>query len=222
MPLVTLLLNVLWLVFGGIWMAAAWLVAAIIMALTIIGLPWARSALTIGVYTLLPFGHTIVDRDPRGTGPLGLVGNLVWLVLAGWRLPVAADERRPGALEERPPGPEHEGRGQHELNPGRDPGREDVVQTQAGDVASHLEDDDGHGEGEPDPEAPPHVGQLVVRLGLGGDLQRLERQGSTLGSKPPSSGQALPPLREAERACLRCRRNRLSGKSACRVRVQET
>ena len=86
MPLVTLLLNVLWLVFGGIWMAAAWLVAAIIMALTIIGLPWARSALTIGVYTLLPFGHTIVDRDPRGTGPLGLVGNLVWLVLAGWWL----------------------------------------------------------------------------------------------------------------------------------------
>ena len=47
MPLVSLLLNVLWLVFGGVWMAAAWLVAAVIMALTIIGLPWARSALTI-------------------------------------------------------------------------------------------------------------------------------------------------------------------------------
>src|SRR3954464_14191722 len=84
MPLVTLLLNVLWLVFGGVWMAAAWLVAAIIIALTIIGLPWARSALTIAVYTLLPFGHTVVDRDPRRTGPLGFVGNLVWLVLAGW------------------------------------------------------------------------------------------------------------------------------------------
>ena len=86
MPLVSLLLNVLWLLFGGIWMAAAWLVAAVIMALTIIGLPWARSALTIAAYTLLPFGHSVVDRDPRGMGPLGFVGNLIWLLFAGWWL----------------------------------------------------------------------------------------------------------------------------------------
>jgi uncharacterized membrane protein YccF (DUF307 family) len=87
MPLMSLLLNVLWLVFGGVWMAAAWLLAAVIMALTIIGLPWARSAMTIAVYTLLPFGHSVVDRDPRGVGPLGLVGNLVWLLSpdGGWR-----------------------------------------------------------------------------------------------------------------------------------------
>ena len=89
MPLVSLLLNVLWLVFGGIWMAAAWLVAAVLMALTIIGLPWARSALTIAAYTLLPFGQTVVDRDPRGVGPLGFLGNLVWFVLAGWWLALA-------------------------------------------------------------------------------------------------------------------------------------
>jgi uncharacterized membrane protein YccF (DUF307 family) len=86
MPLVSLLLNVFWLVFGGVWMAAAWLAAAAIMAITIIGLPWARSALTIALYTLLPFGHTVVDRDPRGMGPVGLIGNFVWFVLAGWWL----------------------------------------------------------------------------------------------------------------------------------------
>ena len=89
MPLVSLLLNVLWLVFGGIWMAAAWLVAAVLMAITIVGLPWARSALTIAGYTLLPFGNTVVDRDPGGVGPLGFIGNLIWFVLAGWWLALA-------------------------------------------------------------------------------------------------------------------------------------
>lgn len=91
MPVVSLLLNVLWLVFGGVWMAIAWLVAAVIMAMTIIGLPWARSSLTLARYTLLPFGHTVVDRrllrdGGSGTGFLGLIGNLIWFVLAGWWL----------------------------------------------------------------------------------------------------------------------------------------
>jgi uncharacterized membrane protein YccF (DUF307 family) len=87
-----LLLNLLWLLFGGVWMAMAWGVAAVIMAITIIGLPWARSAFNIGVYALLPFGFKAVDRDEYlgsgdiGTGPLGVIGNVVWLVLAGWWL----------------------------------------------------------------------------------------------------------------------------------------
>ncbi len=91
MPLVSLLLNVLWLVFGGVWMALGWLVAAVVMAVTIIGLPWARSALTMAGYTLLPFGHTVIDRSRyehggAGLGPLGFVGNLIWLAAAGWWL----------------------------------------------------------------------------------------------------------------------------------------
>ena len=89
---INLLLNVLWVVTGGIWMAVGWLIAALIMALTIIGLPWARAAFNIASYTLLPFGRAAVDRDAYagrndlGTGPLGLIGNLIWLVLAGWWL----------------------------------------------------------------------------------------------------------------------------------------
>ena len=83
----SLLLNVLWIVFGGLWMAAGWLIAALIMVITIIGIPWARAALTIAAYTLLPFGHRVVDR-PTGiaSGPLGFLGNLIWLILAGWWL----------------------------------------------------------------------------------------------------------------------------------------
>src|SRR5215472_10391786 len=91
----SLLLNLLWIVFGGVWMAAGWVLAAVIMAITIIGLPWARAALNIAGYTLLPFGHRAVSRsavtgrEDLGTGPLGLVGNLLWLVLAGWWLALA-------------------------------------------------------------------------------------------------------------------------------------
>jgi uncharacterized membrane protein YccF (DUF307 family) len=89
---VSILLNILWILIGGAWMAAAWLIAAVIMAITIIGLPWARASLNIAVYTLLPFGQKAVRRDSLtgrsdiGTGPLGLIGNLIWLVLAGWWL----------------------------------------------------------------------------------------------------------------------------------------
>ena len=89
---IALLLNLLWLLFGGVWMAIAWGVAAVIMAITIIGLPWTRAAFNIAVYTLLPFGQKAVSRAEYtgvrdlGTGVLGDLGNIVWLVLAGWWL----------------------------------------------------------------------------------------------------------------------------------------
>jgi uncharacterized membrane protein YccF (DUF307 family) len=73
-------------------MTAGWLLAAVVMALTIIGLPWARAAFNIGLYTLLPFGQRAVSRaeytghDDIGTGPVGVLGNIIWLVLAGWWL----------------------------------------------------------------------------------------------------------------------------------------
>jgi uncharacterized membrane protein YccF (DUF307 family) len=88
----SLLLNVLWIVFGGLLMAIGWLIAAIIMAITIVGLPWAWAALNIASYALLPFGRKAVSRAEHtgrhdmGTGPLGLLGNIIWLVLAGWWL----------------------------------------------------------------------------------------------------------------------------------------
>ncbi len=55
-------LNILWIVFGGVWMAIGWLIAAAIMAITIIGLPWAWAAFNIASYTLLPFGRKAVSR----------------------------------------------------------------------------------------------------------------------------------------------------------------
>jgi uncharacterized membrane protein YccF (DUF307 family) len=89
---VSIILNILWILIGGAWMAFGWLVAAVIMAITIIGIPWARAAFNIAVYTLMPFGSRAVPRDmvtgvpDTGTGPLGVIGNIIWFVLAGWWL----------------------------------------------------------------------------------------------------------------------------------------
>ncbi|MGH7087571.1 MAG: YccF domain-containing protein [Stellaceae bacterium] len=89
---ISLLLNLIWIVCGGLLMALGWLLAAVIMAITIIGLPWTRAAFNLAQYALLPFGHRAVSRtlasghEDIGTGPLGAIGNVLWLVLAGWWL----------------------------------------------------------------------------------------------------------------------------------------
>jgi uncharacterized membrane protein YccF (DUF307 family) len=94
MSVLSLLLNIAWIVCGGLWMAVGWLVAAVIMVITIVGIPWAKAAFNIALYTLLPFGQKAVSRaehsgqEDVGTGPLGVVGNIIWLVLAGWWLAI--------------------------------------------------------------------------------------------------------------------------------------
>src|SRR6516162_3057039 len=92
MSLMAFLLNLLWIVFGGLEMAIGWVIAGVVMAITIVGLPWARAAFNIASYALLPFGRKAVSRVEHlgthdiGTGPFGLLGNIIWLVLAGWWL----------------------------------------------------------------------------------------------------------------------------------------
>lgn len=84
LTVVALILNLLWLILGGgLPMALGWLLAALLMALSIVGLPWVPAAVRIALYTFLPFGHAVVARD---AGALGLLGNLIWFVLAGWWL----------------------------------------------------------------------------------------------------------------------------------------
>jgi uncharacterized membrane protein YccF (DUF307 family) len=92
MGLFALLLNVLWILFGGVEMAIGWLIASVIMAITIVGIPWARAAFNIASYTLMPFGRKAISRaeysgrEDVGTGAFGMLGNIIWLVLAGWWL----------------------------------------------------------------------------------------------------------------------------------------
>jgi uncharacterized membrane protein YccF (DUF307 family) len=85
-----LLLNVLWFIFGGWLSGLLWLVGGCLLAITVVGLPWAGAAFRIAGFAFWPFGKEIVDRrwltgrDDAGTGCFGVLLNLVWFVLAGW------------------------------------------------------------------------------------------------------------------------------------------
>jgi uncharacterized membrane protein YccF (DUF307 family) len=89
-----LILNLLWFILGGVWMGLAWLFAGVLMILTIVGIPWAGAAFNIASFSFWPFGRMAVDRrlltgrEDIGTGPLGLIGNIVWFLLAGWWLAI--------------------------------------------------------------------------------------------------------------------------------------
>jgi uncharacterized membrane protein YccF (DUF307 family) len=79
-----LLLNVIWFVFAGFWMALGYALAALIMFILIITIPFGVAALRIGVFALWPFGKTVVRRGDAGAG--STIGNVLWFVLAGWWL----------------------------------------------------------------------------------------------------------------------------------------
>lgn len=70
--------NVLWLVLCGFWMSIGWLFWALILAITIVGLPFARQCLKLAEFSLWPFGRTVV-LDPTAT-KLGVVGAILWLI----------------------------------------------------------------------------------------------------------------------------------------------
>ncbi len=83
------LLNILWLLFGGLLTALGWFLFAVLLAITILGIPWSRASWNIGLFVLWPFGMQSVDRGALsgradiGTGCLGLLGNVIWFLLAG-------------------------------------------------------------------------------------------------------------------------------------------
>lgn len=94
MPIILFILNVLWFITGGVIAGLAWILAGVLMAITIIGLPWARSCFMLARFSFWPFGYDIIARDQLygredlGTGSLGMLGNIVWFVLAGWWLAI--------------------------------------------------------------------------------------------------------------------------------------
>jgi uncharacterized membrane protein YccF (DUF307 family) len=76
-----LILNVIWLVFGGLWLALGYLLAALICFLLIVTIPFGFASLRIASYALWPFGRTVVDKPGVRTG--ALIGNVIWLLLCG-------------------------------------------------------------------------------------------------------------------------------------------
>ena len=76
------ILNLLWLVFSGFWLFLGYMLAAVIMFIFIITIPWGIASARIGVYALWPFGKTVIEKPTAGLG--SLIGNIIWVVLAGW------------------------------------------------------------------------------------------------------------------------------------------
>jgi uncharacterized membrane protein YccF (DUF307 family) len=76
-----LILNVIWLIFGGLWLALGYLLAAVICFVLIITIPFGFAALRIASYALWPFGRTIVEKP--GEHPFAVIGNIIWVVLFG-------------------------------------------------------------------------------------------------------------------------------------------
>jgi len=79
-----LILNLIWLVLCGWWMAILYAIAALICFVLIITIPFGIAALRISSYVLWPFGRSVVMRRDFGVG--ALIGNIIWIVLLGWEL----------------------------------------------------------------------------------------------------------------------------------------
>ena len=82
--MIRLILNVIWLVLCGVWMAIAWAAVGLVCFVLIITIPFGIASWRIASYVLWPFGRTIVPRDSAGVG--SIVGNVIWIVLFGWWL----------------------------------------------------------------------------------------------------------------------------------------
>jgi uncharacterized membrane protein YccF (DUF307 family) len=79
-----LLLNIIWFVFAGLWMAIGYAFAALICFVLIITIPFGIASLRIAMFALWPFGKTVVKRPDAGLA--SGIGNVIWLVLCGWWL----------------------------------------------------------------------------------------------------------------------------------------
>jgi uncharacterized membrane protein YccF (DUF307 family) len=80
------ILNVIWLVLCGLWMAIAYVLAGLVCFVLIITIPFGIAAFRIAAYVLWPFGRTI-ERSPR-SGVASMIGNVLWIVLFGWWLAI--------------------------------------------------------------------------------------------------------------------------------------
>ena len=78
------ILNIIWLLLSGLWLFLSYLLAGVLLCITVIGIPFGIAAFRIGRFALWPFGYTTVER--RDAGAPSCIGNVLWLVLAGWWL----------------------------------------------------------------------------------------------------------------------------------------
>ncbi len=84
----SLLGNIIWLIFGGFIAGLGYIIGGLLLHLTIIGIPFGQKALRYGVSIMVPFGREVVGQK-GGDGPLSLIFNIIWLILFGWEIALA-------------------------------------------------------------------------------------------------------------------------------------
>jgi uncharacterized membrane protein YccF (DUF307 family) len=84
----SLLGNILWLIFGGLIAGLGYILGGLLTCLTIVGIPFGIQAMKIGVATFAPFGKKIVEL-PDANSALRLILNVIWLVVVGWEIALA-------------------------------------------------------------------------------------------------------------------------------------
>lgn len=84
----SLLGNIIWLIFGGLLAGLGYIVGGLLLCLTIVGIPFGVQSIKIGWATFAPFGKEIVEL-PDANSPLRLSFNVIWLILFGWEIALA-------------------------------------------------------------------------------------------------------------------------------------
>jgi uncharacterized membrane protein YccF (DUF307 family) len=84
----SLLGNILWLIFGGLIAGLIYIIGGIGLCLTIIGIPFGLQSIKLGFATFAPFGKEVVEGE-HANSPLRILFNLLWIVLFGWEIAVA-------------------------------------------------------------------------------------------------------------------------------------
>ena len=80
--------NILWFVFGGVFIGLGHILGGVGLCLSVIGIPFGIQAFKLGIASFAPFGKEVVERD-RANSPLRVIFNLLWLLLFGWEIVVA-------------------------------------------------------------------------------------------------------------------------------------
>ena len=80
--------NLIWLIFGGLIAALGYIIAGLLLCVTIVGIPFGMQSVKIGVATLAPFGKTVRETN-NANSTLRVLFNIIWLVLFGWEIALA-------------------------------------------------------------------------------------------------------------------------------------
>ena len=80
------ILNIIWVILAGFWLWVGYVFAGILLCIPIVTIPWAIASFRIARYSFWPFGREVIDKPTSGLG--SLLGNVVWVILAGWWLAI--------------------------------------------------------------------------------------------------------------------------------------